>query len=56
MLKDKEIQREELILDMAVDGFWDWDLKADRVYLSPKFCACIGYFWISPARSRWRVK
>jgi two-component system, cell cycle sensor histidine kinase and response regulator CckA len=43
MLKDKEIQREKLILNMAVDGFWDWDLKADQFYLSPSFCERLGY-------------
>ncbi len=43
MLEDKEIQREKLILNMSVEGFWDWDLQTDQFYLSPSFCERIGY-------------
>lgn len=36
----------ELILSVAVEGYWDWDLKEDRAYLSPRYCQLSGY---SPA-------
>jgi two-component system, cell cycle sensor histidine kinase and response regulator CckA len=32
-----------LILNVATDGFWDWDLKIDRVSLSPHFLELLGY-------------
>ncbi|BBA69229.1 PAS domain S-box protein [Geobacter sulfurreducens] len=32
-----------LILETATDGFWDWDLRADRLYLSEGYRALIGY-------------
>jgi PAS domain S-box-containing protein len=35
--------RNELILNIATEGFWDWDLKTDRAYLSPRYCELIGY-------------
>jgi two-component system, cell cycle sensor histidine kinase and response regulator CckA len=38
-----DIDRYKLILDFATEGFWDWDLKADRAYLSPRYCEMIGY-------------
>lgn len=40
--------RNELILDVAAEGFWDWDMQADRAYLSPRYCELIGY---SPAET-----
>lgn len=43
MFRDTEIEREKLMLNIAVDGFWDWDLKTDQFYLSPTFCERIGY-------------
>lgn len=33
----------DLILSVATEGFWDWDLKADTAYLSPRYCELIGY-------------
>ncbi|MDR3579587.1 MAG: PAS domain S-box protein [Oryzomonas sp.] len=36
--------RNELILNIATEGFWDWDLKSDRAYLSPRYCELAGYF------------
>jgi PAS domain S-box-containing protein len=36
-------ERNELILDLAVEGFWDWDLKSDLAYLSPRYCELAGY-------------
>jgi len=35
--------RHELILTVTVEGFWDWDLKTDRAYLSPRYCELAGY-------------
>lgn len=37
-----EAARSELILTVATEGFWDWDLVADRAYLSPRYCELIG--------------
>ena len=42
-------ERYKLILDFATEGFWDWDLKADRAYLSPRYCEMIGF---SPGDAR----
>jgi PAS domain S-box-containing protein len=36
--------RNELILNIATEGFWDWDLKSDRAYVSPRYCELAGYF------------
>ena len=36
-------ERHRLILDVATEGFWDWDIKTDQVYLSPRYCELIGY-------------
>lgn len=38
-----ETERYKLILDVATEGFWDWDLTTDRAYLSPRYCELIGY-------------
>jgi len=38
-----KIDRTEMILDMATEGFWEWDLKNDRAFLSPRYCELIGY-------------
>ncbi len=38
-----EHERYRLILDVATEGFWDWDLKSDRAYLSPRYCQLVGY-------------
>jgi two-component system NtrC family sensor kinase len=35
--------RNDLILDIAAEGFWDWDLKADTAFLSPRYCELVGY-------------
>jgi len=35
--------RQQLILEATTEGFWDWDLKEDRAYLSPRYCELIGY-------------
>jgi PAS domain S-box-containing protein len=35
--------RTEMMLDMASEGFWEWDLKKDRAFLSPRYCQLIGY-------------
>ncbi len=38
-----DCERYQLVLDIANEGFWDWDLKTDRAYLSPRYCELIGY-------------
>lgn len=35
-------QRLELVLKGANDGWWDWDLLTDDVYLSPRWYAMVG--------------
>jgi len=37
------IDRSDLILTVSNEGFWDWDLIADRAYLSPRYCELVGY-------------
>lgn len=36
-------ERLALILETATDGFWDWDLRADRLELSEGYRTLIGY-------------
>jgi len=36
-------ERYKLILDIAAEGFWDWNLKTSQAYLSPRYCELIGY-------------
>jgi len=43
MDKNRERQREQLVLDIATEGFWEWEPKADLLYLSPQFCKLTGY-------------
>ncbi len=43
MDKNRERQREQLVLDIATEGFWEWEPKADLLYLSPQYCKLIGY-------------
>jgi two-component system cell cycle sensor histidine kinase/response regulator CckA len=38
-----DCERCKLILDIAAEGFWDWNLKANQAYLSPRYCELIGY-------------
>lgn len=38
-----ESERNKLILEVATEGFWDWDLVQDRAYLSPRYCEMICY-------------
>jgi PAS domain S-box-containing protein len=35
--------RNDLILAVSNEGFWDWDLTSDRAYLSPRYCELAGY-------------
>src|SRR5688500_6952686 len=34
-------ERYQLALQGSGDGIWDWDLRAERVYFSPRFCALV---------------
>ncbi len=38
-----EHERHRLILELATEGFWEWDLASDRAYLSPRYCQMVGY-------------
>lgn len=38
-----EYERCKLILDVATEGYWDWNLKTNQAYLSPRYCELIGY-------------
>ncbi len=38
-----DTERLKLILSTANEGYWDWNLPADRVYLSPRFLEFTGY-------------
>jgi two-component system, cell cycle sensor histidine kinase and response regulator CckA len=38
-----DTERLKLILSTANEGYWDWNLAADRVYLSPRFLEFTGY-------------
>lgn len=33
----------DLIFEVTTEGYWDWNLKIDRAYLSPRYCELIGY-------------
>jgi len=37
-----DAERCKLILSVATEGFWDWDLSTDQAYLSPRHCELIG--------------
>ena len=41
-LADSE-ERYALALAGANDGLWDWDLRTDTIYLSPRYKAMLGY-------------
>ena len=36
-------QRHALAMQGANDGLWDWDVRADKLYFSPRWKAMIGY-------------
>jgi diguanylate cyclase (GGDEF)-like protein/PAS domain S-box-containing protein len=41
-LKESE-ERYTLAVQGTQDGIWDWDLRADRIYLSPRWKSMLGY-------------
>ena len=48
----KSEERYKLVTDATNDGIWDWDLKTDEIYYSPRWKAMLGYdedeIWTSP--------
>ncbi|MGC4055976.1 MAG: PAS domain S-box protein [Paludibaculum sp.] len=36
-------ERLELALDATNEGYWDWDIRKRRRFLSPRFCTMLGY-------------
>ena len=38
-----DTERLKLILSTSNEGYWEWNLATDRVYLSPRFCEFTGY-------------
>jgi PAS domain S-box-containing protein len=43
VLMSKETDIEQLILGIANEGFWDWNLKTDQLDLSPHYRGFTGY-------------
>jgi len=44
--KDEVFAREKIIyslIDNAFDGYWDWDIKTNSEYMSPRFWQMLGY-------------
>ena len=39
----KTRERLELAIDAGEHGFWDWDLKTNEVYFSPRYYTMLGY-------------
>ncbi|KUL26581.1 PAS domain S-box protein [Chlorobium limicola] len=37
-----DIDRQKLIPGLATEGFWDWNLKTNIIYLSPRYCELTG--------------
>lgn len=33
----------DFILDSVVEGYWDWDVRTDTAFLSPRYCELLGY-------------
>jgi len=44
------------VLETTSDGFWDWDLTTDHMFLSPQWCRSLGYrlLEITPHHDSWK--
>ena len=42
-LLERNSERLELVAQGAYDGLWDWDLRTDEIYYSPRWKAMLGY-------------
>ncbi len=51
-LRDSE-ERYALAVSGAKDGLWDWDLRSDRIYFSPRWKAMIGEEEVGEDPSEW---
>jgi len=41
MDKNRERLREQLVLNIATEGYWEWEPTVDFLYLSPQYCELI---------------
>lgn len=41
-MRERE-KRYKLILEASTDGFWQWDIEADRIWISPQMAALFGH-------------
>jgi two-component system sensor histidine kinase/response regulator len=42
-VREEQYRTLDLVLESSITGYWDWNLKEDRIYYSPAWCAMLGY-------------